>query len=118
MSSHLTEADLERLRHALVRRREALIAAQRASAGEQRGITDAVIEDGDVAERMIEQEGALRIAAFDEALLGEIDRALAKLDAGTYGVSEDSGEPIPLERLESVPWARRLVTEEERRPRR
>jgi DnaK suppressor protein len=33
-------------------------------------------------------------------------QALAKLGAGTYGISEKSGAPIPYERLTAVPWAR------------
>jgi RNA polymerase-binding transcription factor len=51
-------------------------------------------------------------------LLAEIDRALAKIKAGTYGVSELSGLPIPVERLRVVPWARLTAEEEERRARR
>jgi RNA polymerase-binding transcription factor DksA len=39
------------------------------------------------------------------------------MEAGTYGASEDSGEAIPLERLEAVPWARRTARAEEKRGR-
>jgi RNA polymerase-binding transcription factor DksA len=93
---------------------EALLAAQRASSQEQRGIGEAEIEDGDVAERMIEPDEEPRLAAFDATLLANIERALAKLDAGGYGVSEDSSAPIGLARLEAVPWARRTEQEEAR----
>ena len=58
---------------------------------------------------------ALRVGGFDTALLGEVERALKKLDDGSYGVSEDSGAPIPVERLDALPWARRTAEEEERR---
>ena len=114
---HLSDRDLARLREKLERERAKLLRADRVERDEGRGVSDQVIEDGDVAERMIEQEGALRQVAFDRALLADVDRALAKLEAGTYGVSEDSGEPIPLERLEAVPWARRTADEEERHAR-
>jgi DnaK suppressor protein len=117
MSSHLSAADRERLRTALVHKRDALLAAERATTNEQRGIADPETEQGDVAERLIEQEGALRIAEFDAGLLTDVNRAIAKLEAGTYGTSEDSGAPIPLDRLEIVPWARRTAAEEERRGR-
>jgi DnaK suppressor protein len=113
-ASHLSDADVARLRRALLEKRETLLTAQRASSREQRGIGDAEIEDGDVAERMIEQDEALSLAAFDATLLSDVERALAKLDAGGYGVSEDSGTPIELERLEAVPWARRTEEEEAR----
>ena len=34
-----------------------------------------------------------------------VDRALAKMDAGTYGTCERCGRPIGAERLEALPWA-------------
>jgi RNA polymerase-binding transcription factor len=40
----------------------------------------------------------------------EIDRALAKLDAGTYGICDVCGEQIAQERLEALPWATLCVT--------
>ena len=32
--------------------------------------------------------------------------ALRKIEDGSYGISEASGDPIPFERLHAVPWAR------------
>jgi DnaK suppressor protein len=46
--------------------------------------------------------------------LGEVDRALQKIEEGTYGLSDDSGEPIPRGRLEAVPEAIRTVEEQQR----
>jgi DnaK suppressor protein len=46
--------------------------------------------------------------------LAAVERAEARLSAGTYGVSIDSGEVIPDERLEAVPTAERTVEEEKR----
>lgn len=43
--------------------------------------------------------------------LAAIDRALARLDDGTYGLSVRSGEPIPDERLEADPAAELTVAE-------
>ena len=40
-----------------------------------------------------------------EHVLQEIDDALARIDAGTYGLCSACGEPIPEERLEAVPYA-------------
>ncbi|MEO6950883.1 MAG: TraR/DksA family transcriptional regulator [Polyangia bacterium] len=37
--------------------------------------------------------------------LVSIEQALARMDAGTYGISERTGEPIPLARLRAIPWA-------------
>ncbi|MCE9578054.1 MAG: TraR/DksA family transcriptional regulator [Deltaproteobacteria bacterium] len=101
-----------------MREREALIAARDAQRASARGGADGEIEDGDVAEKMVEQDAALRLRAFDADRLVDVEHALGKIDAGTYGLSEQSGAPIPLDRLEAVPWARRTAQEEERRERR
>ena len=38
-------------------------------------------------------------------ILALIDQAEAKIANGTYGISDRSGEPIPVERLEAIPYA-------------
>jgi len=47
----------------------------------------------------------------DQPRLANIDRALKKIDLGTYGLSDKSGKPIPKERLEAAPEA--VLTVEE-----
>jgi DnaK suppressor protein len=44
--------------------------------------------------------------------LAAVERAEARLADGTYGLSIESGKPIPDERLEAVPTAERTVDEE------
>jgi|SRR5215813_8661034 len=58
---------------------------------------------------------------FDEGLaddlreeLAAVERAEARLAAGTYGLSIESGERIPDERLEAIPTAERTAQEEAR----
>jgi len=46
--------------------------------------------------------------------LAAVERAEARLAAGTYGLSIESGEPIPDERLEAVPTAERTADEQAR----
>jgi RNA polymerase-binding transcription factor len=66
-----------------------------------------------------DQANELEQASTDSALredlrqtLDAIQRAEARLEEGKYGVSVVSGDPIPDERLEVVPWADRNVGEE------
>lgn len=47
-----------------------------------------------------------------DAQLAAVDRAEARLAAGTYGLSVESGEPIPDARLEAVPTAERTIEEQ------
>jgi DnaK suppressor protein len=46
--------------------------------------------------------------------LGAVERAEARLAAGTFGLSIESGKPIPDDRLEAVPTAERTTEEEAR----
>jgi RNA polymerase-binding protein DksA len=43
--------------------------------------------------------------------LAKVDHALHRIEEGTYGTSEVSGKPIPVERLEALPWATTRVDE-------
>jgi DnaK suppressor protein len=53
------------------------------------------------------------LAADLRGQLAAVERAEQRLAAGTYGLSTESGQPIPDERLEAVPTAE-LTVEEER----
>jgi DnaK suppressor protein len=53
-----------------------------------------------------------RAEDFDEQL-GALERAEARLAAGTYGLSVQSGQPIPDARLEALPTAERTLEEQQ-----
>jgi len=67
-------------------------------------------EGADVYDREFEQGLADQLRRE----LGAVERAEARLAAGTYGVSVESGKPIPDERLEANPLAERTIEEERR----
>jgi DnaK suppressor protein len=46
--------------------------------------------------------------------LAALERAETRLEAGTYGLSVESGDPIPDGRLETIPTAERTVEEQSR----
>ena len=46
--------------------------------------------------------------------LADVQDALGRIADGTYGVSLESGQPIPAARLEAVPWAKYTVEEQEK----
>ena len=99
------------LREELVRIREGM-AADEADLGESEG--DTTPDSGDMSQAMFTREMDASIGEQAERRLGEIDRALLKIEDGTYGLSDDSGEPIPRGRLEAVPEAIRTVEEQQR----
>jgi len=69
---------------------------------------------GDAGADLLEDELAEGQAQRLRDELAAIDRAEQRLVEGTYGVSVDSGEPIPDGRLEVIPWAERTAAEQAR----
>jgi RNA polymerase-binding transcription factor DksA len=63
----------------------------------------------DQASDSFEREKDLAILEGLEADLAEIEAALQRLDEGTYGIDEETGEPIDPARLEAFPTARTNV---------
>jgi DnaK suppressor protein len=61
----------------------------------------------------LELEGNLEAA--DDDRLSNIERALQKIEDGTYGLSDASGAPIPMERLEAAPEALYTLAEQKSR---
>jgi len=70
-------------------------------------------DEMDEAGSNLEQHEAIGRSEHDRSHLTDVEQALAKIDAGTYGVSELSGEPIDHARLAAVPWARFTAQEQE-----
>ena len=62
-----------------------------------------------------EREKDLSILEQLEDELAELQAALERIDAGTYGIDEVTGDPIAPERLDAVPTARTNVDTEGRR---
>jgi DnaK suppressor protein len=76
---------------------------------------DARVEPGDRdSEGLYQDEFDAGRAADLKARLAAVERAEERLAAGTYGLSIQSGEPIPDERLEAFPTAEHTVEESER----
>ena len=67
-----------------------------------------------------ETDRAIELRARDRQrkLIAKIDEALARLDDGTYGYCEETGEPIALKRLEARPIATLTIEAQERHERR
>ncbi|HUL04346.1 MAG TPA: TraR/DksA C4-type zinc finger protein [Gemmatimonadales bacterium] len=113
----LTQARRRHLEHRLLEERErvtrALARYTRASVREESGdISASHVHMADTGTDTADQELEAANAARQTSLLAEIDAALARLyrSAQDYGRCERDGEPIPFERLDLLPWARRCRT--------
>jgi DnaK suppressor protein len=110
---HLTSAQVDELRRRLTEEHERLRSRRREviAAGDT-----APPEPGDRQDRAVEE--AVRSAELarvetDEVRLLLIERALARMDAGIYGLCEETNEPIPYARLEIDPATRYTVEVQE-----
>ncbi len=59
----------------------------------------------EVAVDFLETQQEQSILVNEQALLTEVQRALERIDQGTYGLCLNCGQPIPEKRLEAIPWA-------------
>ncbi len=105
----------ERARELLARERarveRALAALER---HEDPGELSHVPSPADVATEVFDEELERGLAEELRERLAAIDRAERRLEEGTYGLSVESGQPIPDARLEAIPWAERTVEEQAR----
>jgi DnaK suppressor protein len=103
---------LEELREELARMRGGLEEDQRDRAEDEGDMTEN--DSGDMSQSLFTREVDATVEEQVERRLQHVERALQKLEEGTYGLSDDSGEPIPRGRLEAVPEAIRTVEEQQR----
>lgn len=115
----LKSEDVRRFRERLEARREEI---QSQIAGDRRDVMHTIQGDigvGDVeddAHLTYDREFELEEEGIDQKELAQINKALERIDQGTYGISEVSGKPIPVERLEAIPYATTLVGEKTPEP--
>lgn len=110
----LTPEQLRRLRDQLEAERdviEARVAAREREVQENVREESGIDDQGDDASLVFDRESDIDANAGDHEVLAKVEAALRRMDDRTYGVSEVSGKPIPLERLEAVPYATTLVDE-------
>jgi DnaK suppressor protein len=117
-ASKLDNLFIEKQRQYLTRLRAELLAARLRDEADEDNIKSergGVQEYEDDAQRlaMLELDGNLVVR--DIQRLARVDRALRKMEEGSYGLSDISGQLIGRERLEAVPEAIFTLAEEEAR---
>jgi len=104
----IEEAKLAELRAALEEQRENLrkeIAGQGGDPDSDDAEIDVERNFADSAHSTAERARLLSVMKALRANLRWVNRALTKMDLGTYGICERCGQPTSLERLEALPWA-------------
>lgn len=124
-NTELDEGFVARQKERLLELRAELLRIQRGMRGDEQNRSeeqgDATLDSGDQSQQMFDREMDASIGEQAGQRLGDVERALEKIEEGSYGISDESGEPIPKGRLEAAPEAVRTVDEQqsferERRP--
>ena len=113
MSSRMREY----FRQKLLKWREELV---RESEETLMSLQEGGIVEPDIADRAsIETDRSLELRTRDRArkLIAKIDEALERVEKGTYGYCEETGEPITISRLEARPIATLSIEAQERHER-
>jgi DnaK suppressor protein len=103
---------LEELRAELMQLRDSAQVDRRDLAEQEEDFTQH--DSGDMSYSLFTREVDATLEGQIGRRLERVQRALRKIEEGTYGLSDDSGEPIPKGRLEAVPEAVRTVEEQGR----
>lgn len=115
----LDPAFIDRQKRRLASLHQQLLRVRAGQESEQAGanadLSASAREYEDDAQKLTTLELEGNLEAADDARLSNIERALQKIDEGTYGLSDGSGKPIPIERLEAAPES--IYTLEEQKAR-
>jgi len=96
---------IEKLRQVLLKRRRALRKALAGELSELEALNRAASSDEvDFALDSAYDEMNAQLAELESRELAQIEKALERMEEGTYGICEITGKPIPLARLQALPY--------------
>ena len=106
----MTAAQLRRLKERLAAEERYLLREIEVQAAELQGSAAAASEErtsgpDDAGAEIFEHEKTLAVEGAFEGMLAEVRHALHKMEVGTYGLCDECGQPIDIERLEVRPQA-------------
>lgn len=114
----LTPAEIEHFRALLLQKREEILNSvseiedetlRKSRLDASGDLSSMPIHMADLGTDNYQQEFSLGLMDSERRLIVEIDFALQRIDNGTYGICEGTGQPISKARLEAQPWARYSV---------
>lgn len=97
--------DMERLRRQLLEERENLLSQLEHKAQPPQSNIGLGNHMADDATEAFEQAKRVSLTRREREILAKIDKALRKMDEGTYGYCERCGAPIDYARLKAIPYA-------------
>lgn len=107
---HLKKKELEILKNRLEEVRREILGDVQATTRQSNEIgSDGTQDIGDLAAATYSQQVMMELGERERQRLRQVEGAFARIENGTYGICEESDEPIPFSRLEAVPYAQFTV---------
>ncbi|GAB5411109.1 MAG: TraR/DksA family transcriptional regulator [Chlamydiales bacterium] len=113
----LKKSDIEKYRKELLKLRDQLsgnleeVSKEVRSPEEGKGLSQ---HQADAGTDDFVRNVSLNVGSKEREILDQIERALEKIDEGTYGKCDASGKDIPVKRLNAIPYATRTADEQEK----
>lgn len=115
-NTFLADEEIAEFRRMLLERRKALLGEiehlQAELASENRegasggGLSEVPTHPADQGTDLYDREMTIQMIDRQQAQCQEVDAALQRIEDGTFGICEGTGEPIDKRRLKAQPWAR------------
>ncbi len=99
---HLSKKKLEEYKKMLLEEKAKIL--EQLSEEQKNYIFKEEKDEVDLADILINNEIVDKLSDLDAEKLRLIERALEKIEEGTYGICEGTGKPISEERLQAIPW--------------
>jgi len=112
MGTSISKRDLERLKKKLLTMKSQISCQAKSCAAEVKKPDEATgysQHQADQGSDDFDRQINLEVTTNEFQLLKQIDRALEKMEDGTYGTCDITGEKIPLARLDAMPYATTTV---------
>ncbi len=114
----MNERQREYFRRKLIRWREDILQESKETIASLQTVEVAYSDVADRASSETERSIELRTRDRQRKLIAKIEAALKRIDDGTYGFCEETGEPISIKRLDARPIATLSIEAQERHERR
>jgi DnaK suppressor protein len=104
MTSVMSKQELDRFRTQLEQKRDEIVARAEQTLRQDMTLdADDLPDEMDLASSEYLQAFTFRLRGREKNLLDKIQKALERIDSGTFGICEECAEPISLKRLEARP---------------
>ena len=106
----MNQKDLKRYKKMLEDSKQSLLESAKKTLMEESNFdTDDLPDEIDLASSEYAQSMVFRLRDREKFLLKKIEKALSRIEDGTFGICERCEEPISAKRLQALPWAKFCV---------